>query len=363
MSVTVLQPDQITGVTLLESDHGAAEARRSVLDHQVSFSRHLGRTGLGPPRGREYVSSVSVVAHQRYGRSPCSRSRLATPVDRDTMARSVSSWLSVSWFLVTSTDHTVTRAWPACALGGWSAAWHAGRCSPDDVADTLATFADRHIIDDLTDQSRADGDGVLGILAILRGVTAMSVRLPSAGDPHGLPPGRVTSAAFAAGEALLVDDGNSLGPLALVPALDGDVCRWTVDRYADPLPADPSAPVGEIEYQLRQSVSEAASLATRVGSRAGNPPADLRGSVRALTLRNQVDLPPHDDTRASRVIDTAAQIEAIVTVAGAGDVTFGATSSELHSGDGELRRLVTLARAARGAAVNRVISEFLPTIP
>ncbi|GAB37778.1 hypothetical protein GOSPT_022_01220 [Gordonia sputi NBRC 100414] len=164
---------------------------------------------------------------------------------------------------------------------------------------------------------------------------------------------------------LLVDDeiGERAGPLALVPHLDADVCRWSVHRYAGPLPADPSAPVGEVEYQLRQSVSEAAALATRVGSRAGNPPADLRGSVRALTLRNQVDLPPHDDARASRVIDTAAQIEAIVTVAGRGDVTFGATSNELLSGDGELRRLVSLARAARGAAVNRVISEYVPTIP
>ena len=359
MSVTVLEPHQIAGVALLQSDDRAAESRGRILDHQIAFGRDLGRAGLGPPRGREYVSSVSVVAHQRYGRSPHGRSLLATPVDRDANARSVTSPLSVSWFLVTSTDHTVARAWPACALGGWSAAWLAGRCSPDDVADTLATFAVRHIVDDLTDHPRADGDGVLGILGILRGATAMSVRLPSAGDPHGLPPGRATSAAFAAGEVLLVDDGVGSGPLALV----GDACRWTVDRYASALPADPSAPVGEVEYQLRQSVSEAASLATRVGSRAGNPPADLRGSVRALTLRNQVDLPPHDNTRASRVIDTAAQIEAIVTVAGAGDVTFGSTSNELHSGDSELRRLVALARAARGAAVNRVISEYLPIIP
>ncbi|OBC03582.1 hypothetical protein A5788_02865 [Gordonia sp. 852002-50816_SCH5313054-c] len=266
---------------------------------------------------------------------------------------------------MTSTDHTVTRAWPACALGGWAAAWLAGRCSPDDVADTLAIFADHHAVDDRTDHPRVGDDGVLGLLSLLRGATAMSVRLPSAGDPHGLPPGPATSACFAAGEVLLVDDeiGKRAGPLALVPDLDADVCRWSVYRYSAPLPADPSAPVGEVEYQLRQSVSEAAALATRVGSRAGNPPADLRGSVRALTLRNQVDLPPHDDTRASRVIDTAAQIEAIVTVAGRGDVTFGATSNELHSGDGELRRLVSLARAARGAAVNRVISEYVPTIP
>ena len=148
---------------------------------------------------------------------------------------------------MTSTDHTVTRAWPACALGGWAAAWLAGRCSPDDVADTLAIFADHHTVDDHTDHPRIGDDGVLGLLSLLRGATAMSVRLPSAGDPHGLPPGPVTSACFAAGEVLLVDDeiGKRAGHLALVPDLDADVCRWSVYRYSAPLPADPSAPVGD----------------------------------------------------------------------------------------------------------------------
>lgn len=196
----------------------------------------------------------------------------------------------------------------------------------------------------------------------------MSVRLPAPGDPHGLPPGPATQAAYGAGEVLLVDgpglsiptSGAATGPVAVIPEPDGDGCRWIVHRYPAPLPVDPVPSVGEIEHQLRQSVSEATALIGSLGTLRVSGPSDLRGTLRTLTLRHQVELPPHDDARATRIIDSAAQVEAIVTMADSGGVSFGSTSGQLHAGDGELRRLVGLAHTARAAAVNRVIAEHLP---
>jgi hypothetical protein len=259
---------------------------------------------------------------------------------------------------MTSTDHGIAAAWPACALGAWAAAWIAGRCSPDDVVDTLATAADLHIVDDRTDGADTSHTGVLALLGRLRGARGLSARLPVAGDPQGLPPGTATSAALASGEVLLVDDGRAT-PLALIPAEHDGSCRWTVLRYDTEVPLAPSRSPGDVEYELRQAVSSATELITRAGARSSTAPADLRGTLRTLTHRHIVELPPHDDARITRIIATAAQVEAIVALAADG-VGIGDTAGQWSAGDGELRRLVTLAHTARAAAVNRLITEFLP---
>ncbi|MGV9670977.1 hypothetical protein ACWDPV_10315 [Gordonia sp. NPDC003504] len=263
---------------------------------------------------------------------------------------------------MTSTDHGIAAAWPACALGAWAAAWIAGRCSPDDVVDTLASSADLHIVDDRTDGADMSHTGVLALLGRLRGARGLSVRLPVAGDPQGLPPGAPTSAALAAGEVLLVDDGGRDTPLALIPAEHDGSYRWTVLRYDTEVPLTPSRSPGDVEYELRQAVSSATELITRVGARSSTAPADLRGTLRTLTHRHLVELPPHDDARITRIIATAAQVEAVVALAGDG-VGIGDTAGQWSAGDGELRRLVTLTHAARSAAVNRLITEFLPPAP
>ncbi len=261
---------------------------------------------------------------------------------------------------MTSIDHVLQHAWPASALGAWSAAWIAGRCSPDDVVDTLAGSADLHILDDRTGTPDPIPAGVLGMLSLLRDAGRLSVRLPSAGDPQGLPPDEATTAAFAAGEVLLIDDGAAT-PLALIPAEHDGSCRWRAMRYRSTVPSGATGLAGDIEYELRQAISTTAELITKIGGRTATMPVDLRGTLRAQTHRHLVEVPPHDDMRATRMIETAAQVESIAILAGEAGAGFGATAAQWSSGDGELRRLVGLAHAARAAAVNRIITEFLGT--
>ncbi|MGV9711241.1 hypothetical protein ACWDTI_11320 [Gordonia sp. NPDC003424] len=254
-------------------------------------------------------------------------------------------------------------AWPGCALGSWAAAWRAGRCAPDDVTDTLTEFADDHEIFDATGLlgELRGVDTRLNLLTLLRRATTFEVRLPTAGDPQGLPPDAATAAALDAGETLLLHESSAF-PLALVPTrtVDG-VCRWTVHRYACAVAWRQPTPLGEVEYELREAIRDTASIIGGLGSTGARVnPTELRSALAQLTRRNQVVLPPHDDMRATRVIDSAAQVEAIVTLSGAHAPTFGVAAPHLDHADGRLRRLAALARGARAAAVNTVIVELLP---
>jgi hypothetical protein len=276
-----------------------------------------------------------------------------------------------------------TVAWPSCALGAWSAAWLAGRCSPDDVIEALAESADRHEVRwDPTSTggesgSAADGsaNGVLDLLGLLRPARGLLVRLPSTGDPQGLPPHAATSAALLAGEVMLVDDESASGTLALVPEVSLDhldalgddprhlTCRWTVYRYDAPLDlghlvsAGPSA--GDLEHELRQAVRDAATIIGGLNGRRAVDATDLRAHLATLTARHRVTMPPHAlDARATRLIDTAAQVEAIVDLAYLRNAEIGDSAGQWDSGDSALRGLQTLARTARAAAVNQTIVEL-----
>jgi hypothetical protein len=271
---------------------------------------------------------------------------------------------------MTSTDFIVSGppAWPGCALGSWAAAWLGGRCAPDDVTDTLTEFADRHELvdaDELLDGHPADAR--LALLALLRRARRIDVRLPTAGDPQGLPPDPVTTDALGAGEVLLLDhtsegaDGVGVTTVGLIPALADDICRWTLRRYTHAVPPRQPESLAQMEFDLREAIRDTATIIGGLGSGGTRLSGhDLRTALARLTLRHQVILPPHDDHRATRVIDSAAQVEAIVTLAGAQAPTFGTTARHLDAGDGELRRLAGLARSARAVAVNQVIREHLP---
>ncbi|VFA81983.1 Uncharacterised protein [Gordonia paraffinivorans] len=267
---------------------------------------------------------------------------------------------------------THTAAWPTCALGAWGAARLTGRCSPDDVIAALAESADRHtVLHEEAGDTTDSGNGVLELLSILRPARGLAVRLPSTGDPQGLPPHPATSKALLASEVLLVDEGDTAGTLALVPELDTFdtdppyvLCRWSVLRYdtrldlGHLLTAGPSA--GDLEYELRQAVAEATTIIGGLGNRRSVDLADLRKDLAARTARHRVDLPPHSlDARSTRLIDTAAQVEAIVDLAVARGVEVGDTAGQWDSGDSALRRLQSLTRAARAAAVNHTIGELL----
>lgn len=262
---------------------------------------------------------------------------------------------------MTSIDLPVTGpAWPTCALGAWAAAWLSGRCSPDDVADILGEFADRHILDDITAPSAVGLDDRLALLTLLRRAAPIGVRLPSAGAPQGLPPGDATLAALHSGEVLILDDGGA-APLALLPTPGDTVCRWTVLRFPAPPAADLGHGLGQVEYDLREAVRESAEIIGRVGDlgvRSRSRGTDIRTTIARMTRHLQVVMPPHDDVRATRILETAAQVEAVLRVASSYQVSVGATARHVELTDSHVRQLLSLTRSARAAAVNAVIDEF-----
>ena len=178
-----------------------------------------------------------------------------------------------------------------------------------------------------------------------------------------------TTAAFEAGEVLLID--GPVSTLALVPREHDGMIAWMVHEYTDTLPTPPSDSAAELEYELRQAVSESARLLSTAGPRLRGTPTDLRAELRSRTDRLRVDIPPHDDVRVSRMLDSAAQIEAIVAIAESAGAAFGDTAGTLNvpkikgthsAGDIELRRLTTLTRRARAAAVNQLIARQLADV-
>ncbi len=262
---------------------------------------------------------------------------------------------------MTSLDLPVSGpAWPTCALGAWAAAWRSGHCSPDDVADVLGEFADRHILDDAESPAPVGADDRLAILALLRRASSIGVRLPSAGAPQGLPPGAATTAAFHSGEVLVVDDGGH-EPLALLPTLGDTVCRWALRRFPAPPAADDGHGLGQVEYDLIQAVREGAEIIGRLGDtgvRSRSRGTDIRTSIARMTTHLQVLMPPHDNSRATRILESAAQVEAVLRVATSNQITVGATAVHHDLTDGHVRQLFSLTRSARAAAVNAVIRDF-----
>ena len=62
-AMAVLQPHEITGVTLLQADDSTTESGRRVLDDQIALGGDLRCTRFGAARVRQHITSVSVFAH------------------------------------------------------------------------------------------------------------------------------------------------------------------------------------------------------------------------------------------------------------------------------------------------------------
>lgn len=257
---------------------------------------------------------------------------------------------------MTTSSTALLHAWPASALATWAAARDAGRCAADDVLTTLHHYSQVHELD--------PGGGILDLLAAVSGRAHLCVRMPAPGDTHGLPPGRPTEVALTAGEVLLVDDrepGTSgpARPLALIPRGTAERCRWQAMRYdaeiaVDRLVAD--APLGELEYELRNATGTAATLIAGLGGGRRRAPVDLRDALAARVAAARIELPPHEIPRVDRLLASIAQIDGILSLVGSGDL--GDSGSQVNSADDQFRRLSSLTRRARSAAVNAVIAEF-----
>jgi hypothetical protein len=274
---------------------------------------------------------------------------------------------------------------PSVSLSVWANAWLAGVAAPDDVLDALSQWAPRHSVTayDSVAAGRTglpwpdlNDAGAVSLLQTLRTAAGppgstppIGVVLPVPGDVRGLPAGtQYQRDAMTAGEAIIVARDASAA-IGLVPEFDYDdiedesefepepcALAWTV--YSVPgAPTVEYVDLGEAEYALRSAVRSAAEAlgALRAGA-AGADVADPRGLVEQVLESGRLhQIPDHAPTRALRVLDNAAHVDAIITVS-SGLIPSGLqSSSEVQIASDALRPLTSVVRSARMAAVGAIL--------
>jgi hypothetical protein len=300
---------------------------------------------------------------------------------------------------------------PSVSLSLWANAWLAGKAAPDDVLDALSLWAPKQSVTaydavaaghtglpwpDVHDAGtvtllqtlraavgRPAASASPGVPSRLRGT--INVVLPVPGDVRGLAPGtQFEHDALAAGEAVIItnpdDPATAVG---LVPEFSyGDLdetdddaglpelcgLSWTVYSL-------PGAPVfyhyelGDAEYTLRSAVRSAADALGAIGlGAAASDVDDPRGLVeQLLESARQHRIPDHAPSRALRVLENAAHVDAIIAVsAGLSRLSDSPTdrivagigaqsSSQAQIATDALRPLTTVVRSARMAAVNAIL--------
>ena len=272
---------------------------------------------------------------------------------------------------------------PSVSLSVWSNAWLAGAAAPDDVLDALSHWAPRHSVT-AYDSVAAGRTGLpwpdlndAGAVSLLQTVRtaagsglsapAIGVTLPVPGDVRGLPAGtRFERDAVTAGEAVIVGRDASTA-VGLVPDFQYDeledesefepeptALSWTVHSVPTEAPTD-YLDLGEAEYALRAAVRSAADALGAIRA-AGADVADPRGLVDQVLERAKGHrVPDHAPSRAVRVLENAAHIDAIITVS-SGLIPIGLqTSSEVQIASDALRPLSGVVRSARMAAVSAIL--------
>jgi hypothetical protein len=272
---------------------------------------------------------------------------------------------------------------PSVSLTVWANAWLADAAAPDDVLDALSLWAPRHCVT-AYDSVAAGRTGLpwpdlndAGAVSLLQTVRttagqglsapAIGVALPVPGDVRGLPAGtQFQHDAITAGEAVIVGRDASTA-VGLVPEFEYDdiddeaefdpvltALSWTV--YSVPVGAPVAdLDIGEAEYALRSGVRSAADALGAIRA-AGADVADPRGLVdQVLESGRGHRVPDHAPSRAVRVLENAAHIDAIITVS-ASLIPIGLqTSSEVQIASEALRPLSGVVRSARMAAVSAIL--------
>jgi hypothetical protein len=279
---------------------------------------------------------------------------------------------------------------PSVSLSLWANAWLAGAAAPDDVLDALSQWAPRHSITAYDSVAAGctglpwpelNDSGAVSLLQTVRtgagrtpgsqgSVPPLAVVLPVPGDVRGLPAGtQFQRDALTVGEAILITDARDPSAVVgLVPEFENDGeddgadeaevsgLSWTA--YAVPgCGMDEILDLGEAEYGLRSAVRAAADAmgALRAGS-AGADVDDPRGLVeQILESGRHHRLPDHSPSRAVRVLENAAHIDAIITVS-SGLMPIGLqSSSEMQIANDALRPLRQVVLSARMAAVSEIL--------
>ncbi|MBV8861912.1 MAG: hypothetical protein JO082_14440 [Mycobacterium sp.] len=279
---------------------------------------------------------------------------------------------------------------PSATLSLWANAWLAGTAAPDDVLDALSCWAPVQSV--TAYDAVAAGHtglpwpdvhdaGAVSLLQTLRtaagqsnrapaGAPSIQVVLPVPGDVRGLSAGsQFERDALAAGEAVIVSSPEDPGvAVGMVPEFgyddsDDDVAiselcglSWTV--YSLPgAPVIDHTELGEAEYALRLAVRSAADALTTIGlGSAGVDIDDPRGLIeQLLESTRQHQVPQHAPSRAVRVLENAAHVDAIITVS-AGLTRIGTQSlSETQIATDALRPLAAVVRSARMAALSAIL--------
>jgi hypothetical protein len=277
---------------------------------------------------------------------------------------------------------------PSATLSVWANAWLAGSAAPDDVLDALSRWAPRHSVAAFDAVAAGhtglpwpdvDDAGAITLLQTVRtaagrGVPepAMSIVLPVPGDVRGLAAGtQFERDALAAGEAVILA-GAGGAAIGLVPEFlydeaesgvadsEPELCAlsWTV--YSLPgVPVAEHLDLGEAEHALRAAVRSAADTLGSIRTGSGSiEVADPRGLVeQVLESERRHRAPDHAPSRALRVLENAAHVDAIITVS-AGLMPIGTqTSSEAQIASNALRPLSAVVRSARMAAVSAILHE------
>lgn len=292
---------------------------------------------------------------------------------------------------------------PSVSLSMWANAWLAGKAAPDDVLDALSLWAptqsvtaydavaaghtglpwpdvhDVGTVSLLQTLRAAVGRNALSAPARLRGT--INVVLPVPGDVRGLFAGtQFERDALAAGEAVIItnpdDPGSAIG---LVPefaysdldetdaADEGELNLPELCALSWMVYSLPGAPVldhhelGDAEYALRSAVRSAADALSAIGlGSAANDVADPRGLVeQLLESSRQHPIPDHAPSRAMRVLENAAHVDAIITVSAGLSRSPGSTvlqsASQGQIATDALRPLTAVVRSARMAAITAIL--------
>lgn len=278
---------------------------------------------------------------------------------------------------------------PSATLSAWANAWLAGKAAPDDVLDALSLWAPRQSV--TAYDAVAAGHtglpwpdvnhvGTVSLLQTLRTAAGhqgpagqlpgtISVVLPVPGDVRGLAAGtQFERDAITAGETVIVTNpSDPTQAFALVPEFeyddsddsdDSDVHALTWTIYS--LPAAPRLDhyeLGDAEYALRSAVRSAADALSAIGlGSAGASIGDPRGLVeQLLESSRQHRIPQHAPSRALRVLENAAHVDAIVAVS-RDLMPIGTQSlSEAQITSDALRPLTAVVRSARMAAITAIL--------
>jgi hypothetical protein len=199
---------------------------------------------------------------------------------------------------------------------------------------------------------------------------AIGVALPVPGDVRGLPAGtQFQRDAVTAGEAVIVGRDASTA-VGLVPEFEYDdiddeaefepditALSWTVYSVPQAAPVA-DLDIGEAEYALRAGVRSAADAlgAIRAAGADVADVADPRGLVeQVLESSRGHRVPDHAPSRAVRVLENAAHIDAIITVSSSLIPIGLQTSSQVQIASEALRPLSGVVRSARMAAVSAIL--------